>query len=393
MINRLLTIKNNRSFFLFGPRQTGKTTYINHQIEGKKALAINLFLSSEYAKFLTNPQSFEHELDYAILQQQVTTIFIDEIQRIPELLNIVHVFIEKYKNVHFIISGSSARKLKREGANMLAGRALSYKMHPFSYEEIQSRSPALNDILAFGLIPPVFLSPNKEDKIEMLRSYINTFIHEEIEVEARIRRLDSFFRFLQVAGHENGNILNFSKIGKDVGTNYNTVKDYFQILEDCLIGFFLYPFVRSKRKRISKHPKFYFFDTGVVRAITKRLTVTLTPLDPDYGHLFEHFVILEIMKLADNNRLDLDLSYFRTEKGMEIDLVIETPDRQLIACEIKSTSSPTSEHLNALRYFQKDHPNSKCYLISNIVRPQQIDGINIIPWQQISAMFIPLASN
>ena len=383
MISRLLTIHDIRSFFLFGPRQSGKTTLIENIIDRQKTLSINLFLTSEYTRLIAEPVAFERELDAAIKNQRITTIFIDEIQRIPELLNTIHVYLEQNKNIQFILAGSSARKLKRMNANMLAGRALTCKLYPFCVSELKENLSSLKELLEFGLIPTVYLNNDKAEKRDILRSYIETFIKEEIELEAKIRKLDSFIRFLQVAGNENGNILNFSNIGRDVGTNYNTVKDYFQILEDCLIGFFLYPFSRSMRKRFSKHPKFYFFDCGVVRALTKRLNVELTSLDPDYGRLFEHFVILEIVKLNSYLKLDLELSYYRTDSGIEVDLIIETPARKLIALEIKSTGEPKPTHVTSLNAFKKDYPEAQCYLIANTPRPQILEGIDVIPWNMI----------
>jgi predicted AAA+ superfamily ATPase len=250
-------------------------------------------MTEEYTRLLARPSLLREEI--ASRPERVSGIVIDEIQRIPALLDEVQLIMDSSSTPpppSFAMSGSSARKLKRFQANLLGGRAFTFRLFPLTSHELGGLF-SLHKAIQIGTIPSVFLDDSIDAARDTLRSYVGTYIREEIEAEVQVRRLDRFARVLTLAGFENGNVLNFSNIARETGTSYHTVKSYFQVLEDTLLGSFLYPYQKSERKRLSRHPKFYFFDMGVTRALTRRLTVPVEPRTPDFGRAFEHFMILE----------------------------------------------------------------------------------------------------
>jgi predicted AAA+ superfamily ATPase len=321
MLHRTLKLPKARSFFLFGARQVGKSTLLRQLFSKNHSIFINLLDSEVYFKLLAKPHLLIEEIN--TLDKSISHLIIDEIQRVPELLNIVHKMIEERKDISFILSGSSARKLKRQGANMLAGRALTYNLFPLTHLEL-AKDFKLSRALDLGTLPAVYL--DKEDVFarETLKSYARTYIEEEIKAEAQIRQLGAFIRFLDLAASENGSIINYSNIASDIYVDYKTVQEYYQVLEDTLIGFSLYGYAKSSRKQLSKHPKFYFFDTGVRRALAKKLDSPLIVKTREFGEAFEHFFIAEAMRLASYSRKDYKFSYYRTKSGAEVDLIIET---------------------------------------------------------------------
>lgn len=340
----------------------------------------DLLKTEEFTRLSAHPELFREEI--IARHEKITHVFVDEVQRIPALLNEVHYLMESPNSPCFVLSGSSARKLKRAKANLLAGRAFSYHLYPLTSHELAGKF-SLTKTLQLGSLPSVYLEESNSDAQARLRSYVSTYLKEEIELEAQLRNVGSFIHFLSIAASENGNIINFSNIARETGTSYQTVKTYFQILEDTLIGQFLFPHNRSLRKRLSKHPKFIFFDTGVVRALTKRLTVPLEPKTPDYGRAFEHFVLLEIIRQADYQNLDCGFSYYRTEGGAEVDLIVETPRGKTLAIEIKSTDRIDSSHLRGLKSFAELYPKALLYCASTSPKRRQVGKITILPWEEI----------
>lgn len=379
MINRLIKPLKNKSFFLFGSRQTGKSTLLRGLFPLETSLYYDLLKTEEYLRLQANPSLLREEVKSR--PAKITHVVLDEIQRVPELLNEVHLLMESPNPPHFVLSGSSARKLKRSQANLLGGRALTYRLFPLTVAEL-GKSFSLNRALRFGTLPKIYLEESEEAAAEQLRSYVETYLKEEIEVEAQVRQLGTFVRFLTIAGIENGNIINFSNIARDTGTTYPVVKSYFQILEDTLIGEMLYPYHNSKRKRLSKHPKFYFFDSGVTRALTRKLTVPLEPKTPEYGRAFEHFLILEIMHRSHYQKNDFTFSYYRTEAGAEVDLIIETPKGTIYAIEIKSGDNVESLHFNGLRSFGEICPEAKLMCAAQVPHQRQMENILILPWEE-----------
>ena len=378
--NRLLKLPQKAHFFLFGPRQTGKSTLIKKTFPQEKTLYYDLLLSEEYTRLTANPSLFREEID--ALDKNTTHVVIDEVQRIPELLNEVHYLIEKYKNkFNFCLSGSSARKLKRKSANLLGGRAWVKHLYPLTHIEIGNEFN-LNRALRFGTLPLIYMSTDTE-AVELLNSYVEVYLEEEIKAEAIIRNIGAFVRFLKFAAHENGNILNLSNISRETGTSNKTIKEYFQILEDTLIGFFLLPYSKSTRKRLVKHPKFYFFDTGVRNALTKQLSLKLEPGNREYGNAFEHFMIAEMMRLANYKKKDYEFSFYRTSSNAEVDLIIETPDKKIFAIEIKSSENPSSSDLSGLQSFLEVQPHAIPLVLSRAPRKRKIGNVPIYPWKEV----------
>lgn len=292
---RLIQILYNHSCFLLGPRGSGKSTLLRERFNSKNCLWLDLLDSSIEERFFRNSSDL-----YTIvkaLPNEVKYVIIDEIQKNPKLLNEVHRLIEERINKIFILTGSSARKLKHGAANLLAGRAFVYHLHPLSCFEL-GESFDLNEILQWGALPKVFSLKAIEDKNAFLRSYADTYLKEEIWNEQFIRKLPPFRRFLEVAAQCNGKIINYANIARDVGVDDKTIKEYFCILEDTMIGFFLEPFHNSFRKRLVEKPKFYFFDTGIVRCLSRRLSIPILPQTSCYGEAFEHFIILEFFRLT-----------------------------------------------------------------------------------------------
>lgn len=379
MIKRQLNIAKNESFFLFGARQTGKSTLLHDLFSGPGVYYYDLLKTDEFTRLAAHPEIFREEV--ASRNPKVTHIIIDEVQRIPALLNEVQYLMESAGAPVFILSGSSARKLKRSKANLLAGRALNYHLYPLTGGELGDNF-SLTKALQIGTLPSVYLEESMELAQDRLRAYVEIYLKEEIELEAQFRRIGTFLHFLTIAAAENGNSINFSNIARETGVSYQTVKSYFQILEDTLIGNFLFPYHKSQRKRLAKHPKFYFFDPGVVRALTKKLSVRLEPKTSEFGRAFEHFVLLEIMRQADYQKLDYNFSYYRTEAGAEVDLIIETPNGETFALEIKGTDSIGATHLKGLLSFKEICPKAKLYCLSLSPRKRQVGDITILPWQE-----------
>ena len=372
---------------MFGPRQTGKSTLLRTLFSAETTLHFDLLKSEEYFRLSPQPELFREEVIHR--SQKITHVLVDEIQRIPELLNEVHFLLENKNAPHFILTGSSARKLKRSNANLLAGRALSFSLFPLSFEEL-GPSFSLHKTFERGSLPAIYLEKDSNLAQEQLRAYVDTYLKEEIEREAQVRNIGQFVRFITLAGHENGNVLNFSNLSRETGTSYQTVKAYFQILEDTLLGKLLQPFAKSQRKRLSKHPKFYFFDLGVVRALQKKLQVPITPKTPDYGDSFEHFLLLEIFKKADYSRSDFEFSFYRTEHGAEVDLIIEKPSGEMIALEVKATDNVRSSDLSGLLSFSDICPKAKLICACLAPHRRKLGKIEILPWQEAFAEIFSL---
>lgn len=364
---------------MFGARATGKSTLLRELFSREETLWIDL-LDPELENRLTENPSLLKSMIQASKNKK--WIVIDEIQKAPELLNVVHNLTQD-KSLHFALTGSSARKLKRGVANLLAGRAFNYVCHPLVHIELQEKF-LLNDVLQYGSLPEIF-SLHGSEKADYLRAYVETYFKEEIVAEQIVRKLKPFKNFLQVAAQMNGKILNLNKIAKDVGVDHSTVQNYFEVLEDTLVGFLLEPFDESIRKRQRQASKFYFFDTGVARALQKNLDVPLKPSSFEYGHAFEHFLILEIKRLAAYRQPDWTMSYLRTKDDAEIDLIIERPGTKRVAIEIKSTQrldDLNNAKTNSFISLVNDLKNCDGYIFSNDPIEQRKNGIWCLPWQK-----------
>lgn len=378
MIPRLINLPIDESFFLFGPRGAGKTTLLKHLSFFEQALYINLLRVKEEQQFARDPDSLESIV--AALPSTITHIIIDEVQKIPKLLDVVHNLIES-TDKKFILTGSSARKLKHGGANLLAGRAFVYDLHPFTYLEIDNHI-TLDHFLRWGMLPKIFEYDTEEKRQRFLEAYANTYLKEEVWVEQFIRELDPFRHFLEVAAQANGKIINFSNIARDVGVGIQLVQKYFSILEDTLLGFFLNSFQHSFRKRLSKAPKFYFFDTGVVRTLAGQLNIPLQEGNSSYGEIFEHFIIIQCKNLASYYHRDYKFSYLGTKDGAEIDLVVERPGKDILFIEIKSSSDVKSQHLKTLKQLAQDFGQCEAVCFSRDLFAKKLDGIMVFPWAE-----------
>ena len=374
MLKRLISLPKNKSFFLLGPRQVGKSTLIK-EVYTKNIWEINLLLNDTFFLYSRNPSLFRNEAIEKIRNEKIKTIFIDEVQRLPELLNEVQYLMQNF-DCHFILTGSSARKLRRGGANLLGGRAVQRYLFPFTYEEIRDLFK-FDDVLLFGTLPPIIGKSSKE-KTDILNSYINSYLREEIQSEGIVRNLGGFSRFLDMAASQFGELTSYSAISRECQLPVRTVQSYYEILEDTLIGFKLEPWRKSIRKRLSAHPKFYFFDSGVVNAINKRLTASLD--SHLRGRLFEQFIILETHRMIHYMQSESNIFYWRTNHGAEVDLLIEKHGKLIAAIEIKSTSNISGSHLSGLRAFKEENPKVPAYLVCVTKNKYELNKVEVLPW-------------
>lgn len=378
MFNRQLQIHHSSSFFLFGARGTGKTHLLKDRFPAASALYLDLLDPETFQTLSLRPKSLVERL--RALPPQTLWVVLDEIQKLPALLDLVHQQIETSR-FRFAMTGSSARKLKHGGANLLAGRAFVHHLFPLTSLEI-GESFSLTAALQWGTLPRVFSLPSEDEKNDFLRSYTHTYMQEEITQEQVVRKLEPFRRFLFVAAQMNGQIINFSKIAREAGAAVPTVQSYFQILEDTLVGTLLEPFHESIRKRQRGNPKFYFFDTGAQRALSQTLTVPLAPRTYAFGAAFEQFLINEVRRLQSYAKKDYRLSYLRTKDEVEVDLILERPGLKRAAIEIKSTERVGPDDVRALKRISPDIPNCQAYCLSLDPVPKKIEGIACLPWKR-----------
>lgn len=390
IIKRILQFQKKHHFFLFGPRGCGKSTLLRERFAVEHTFWIDLLDAEQEDRYSRTPNELIALVN--ALPPTITTIIIDEIQKIPKLLDIVHLLIESKKPIQFILTGSSARKLKHNGANLLAGRAFVYHLFPFSFVELADKFN-LQIALEKGLLPRIVGLSTEEEYWAFLQAYTNTYLKEEIWSEHFVKNLNPFRKFLEVAAQCNGKIINIANIARDVHVSDKTVIEYFTILEDTLVGFFLEPFHHSFRKRLNTKPKFYFFDTGVVRALARLQKIPLKNGTSMYGEVFEHFIINECIKLATYYQLDYRFSYLATKDGAEIDLIVDRPGQPYLFIEIKSTTQVVPETLRTLRQLSKDFQNCEAVCFSQDPYQKRYDDITIYPWKEgICHFFMNAAS-
>ncbi len=350
MVKRLQKLSKNHSFFLFGARGTGKTTLLKQVFGGSspQTLWIDLLAFKEENRFGHNPDLLTELLQEGSYQR----VIIDEVQKIPKLLDVVHKEKENNKKTQFILTGSSSRKLKRGGGNMLAGRLFYFTIHPLTHTE-WGKSFNTREAMQTGTLPALKNYTRLKDKARYLDSYIQTYLKEEILVEQLIRKIHPFKNFLRVAAACSGDIINYSKLARSMGMDGTTVQNYFEILSDTHLGFYLHSFHRSIRKQQNQAPKFFLFDTGVTQALQGKTQTPLREGSYEYGKIFEHFVILEFLRLNTYREKRFHVFYLRDKDGHEVDLVIQKPNGQEILVEIKSTKESMKEHGKNVRWFLK----------------------------------------
>lgn len=376
---RELTLSDLRSSaFLFGPRMTGKTTLLTALPQTKQYF--NLLDPENELQLRQNPRLFWEQIS---VLPKGSFIVVDEIQRVPPLLDYVQMGIDQLDH-RFLLSGSSARKLKRGGANLLGGRALSLKLHPLTAQEIGAYFD-VEQALCFGTLPKIYsllVEKQKEEARRFLKSYLTTYIKEEIQAEALTRNVGSFQRFLSVAAQSNGQIIEFANISRECAVPMSTVKEYYSILEDTLLGEFLWPYDRSERKKA--RPKFYFFDCGVVRAMQNQLVDNPTPLER--GVLFETWFVRELVRIRDYQEKEHELTLWR--KGPhEIDVFISGGKGPLLAIECKTGQGEISP--STLKTFRNEFPKVPLIIASMTdERSRKLDsGIEIHPWNKVLDLY------
>ncbi len=367
MIKRYLNliIPQGQSCFLWGARKTGKSTYLKENFP--EAIYIDLLQADIFQRYMREPQLLRQELKTFT---EPKTIIIDEVQKVPMLLDEVHGLIESSKQLQFILCGSSARRIKSIGANLLGGRAWRSMFVPFCYAEIKELD--WPRIFNHGLIPSHYFSDNPE---RSLAAYLYDYVLTEVQIEANIRKRDSFSRFLDVLGFAQGEMLSYTNIARDCGVDSKTVRTYFEILEDMYLGYFLYPYrSKSKRQTIQETPKFYLFDTGIATYLRRFYFKEM--VGSEAGKAFEHYIFLELMayKLLNNKRDEI--TYWRTKDGKEVDFIIQD-----MAFEVKISAQIQKSHLGGVLCFGKEHTFSLNVISQEpCKRIMTIDGQDVTIW-------------
>lgn len=339
IFKRLLQLPDltKKSVFLWGPRKVGKSTWIKHQLAD--AIYIDLLRSDVFAEYSTRPHLLRDRYQFV---EKKLPIVIDEIQKCPALLDEVHWLIEN-ANQHFLLTGSSARKLRRQHSNLLGGRAWRREMRPLCSAEIGNLD--LNKAILRGLIPAHYLSDSADEE---LRAYVADYLKEEIAQEALIRNLPAFAEFLRVAAITSGEMLNYTNVAREVGVSAKVVRSYFEILEDTLLGFRIKPWSKSKNRRLVETEKFYLFDVGLSNYLSRRKPAEGTT---EFGKSFEHFILMELLAYRAYRQPELDITFWRTSQKQEVDFILN--DKEL-ALEVKAKKSITGFDLKSLKLLAED---------------------------------------
>jgi predicted AAA+ superfamily ATPase len=354
-----------QSFFFWGARQTGKSTLLKSRYQD--SIYIDLLLSHEYHRYLSHPEQLRESL---LLAEPTKPVIIDEIQKLPMLLDEIHWLIEN-KGYQFILSGSSPRKLLRSGANLLGGRALRYELYPLSYSEIPEFD--LIKALNHGLMPRHYLGKNYT---RMIEGYIGSYLEDEIMAETKIRHIELFSRFLEKAAFSNGEMVNYTNIATDCAVSSNTVKEYFSILRDTLIGNFVEPFQKKPKRRTVSTPKFYLFDVGIAQHLLKRKNIV--PGSVEFGSAFEHFIYHELKTYSQYSGKKFPIYFWRTSSQLEVDFILGDHE---VAIEIKATDNVLPKHTKGLRALMEEYTIGKHIIVSLDKLPRLLDKeIQSLPW-------------
>ncbi len=366
-----ISLPERSSGFLWGPRQTGKSTLLRERYPASKRY--DLLLSDEYRRLTHQPSLIRQEC-LALARRAETKdkpIIVDEVQKVPDLLDEIHWLMENAK-LSFILCGSSARKLRRGHVNLLGGRAIRYELFPLVFSEIPdfSLEKALND----GLLPPHYGSHMARMRLE---AYVGDYLKEEISAEAATRNIPGFSRFLEIAAMGNGEMIQFTNIARECGVSAPTVKSYYQILEDTLLGKFIPAYQKRPKRRVILAPRFYFFDVGVVGFLTKRGRVEAG--SELFGKAFEHFLFMELSAYASYSGLHYPISYWRTASQLEVDFILGDHE---VAIKVKGTSFAQAHHLKGLNAFGEEYRSRRHLLVSCDPQPRLPTGkIEILPWR------------
>jgi len=353
------------SAFLWGARQTGKSTLLKALFP--EVPCFDLLITREYERFMRNPGLLREIME---TREPGSLAIVDEIQRIPALLNEIH-WLMVNRNNRFILSGSSPRKIVRSGGNLLGGRAIRYELFPLTFPEIPDFD--LLRALNAGLLPRHYLARNPN---KLISGYVGSYLRDEIQAEARIRNISSFAQFLEMAALTNGEMVNYTNIASDCGISAPTVKEYFQILEDTLVGRFLPSFQKKPKRRVIQAPKFYLFDVGITGYLVKRGAVTMG--SESFGKAFEHWIYQEMVAHSHYSDINYPITYWRTASQIEVDFILGDHE---VAVEVKSTDSAKPRHLKGLLSFAEEYPVRKLILVTNDPDPRQVGAVTILPWR------------
>ncbi len=358
--------KTKKSVLLLGPRQTGKSTLI-HSL--KPDLEINLADEPQFVEFLSDPSLLKQKIT-----SKISTVFVDEIQRLPSLLNSVQFIIDQNPKLKFYLTGSSARKLKRGKANLLPGRIISYELGPLTIAEL-GKEFDLKKAMSLGLLPGIYHEENENDAKGILKTYAITYLKEEIQAEALTRNLEGFSRFFQIMASRSGDFIDFTKFSNQAMIERTSATRYFEILKDTLVVNEVSAFTKSQKRRLIQHPRFYFFDTGVLNGLMGNFEIS-----PDrIGNIFEHLVLQLILSQAKAFHQDIRISVYRTEGGAEVDFIVAL-NKSLYAIEVKAQKRIGSEDLRGLKsfaeFYKKAHHSIIIYLGSDEL---SLDGVEILP--------------
>ena len=369
----LLSLLHKKSLLLLGPRQTGKSTLVknlNAVPNNINTIYINLAESDTYRELSGRPELIRQRID-----SNESIIIIDEAQRIPELFNETQIIIDNNPKKRVLLTGSSARKLKRTEINLLPGRIWKLRLFPLVYPELGSSR--IKDRVMKGSLPGII---DSEDYKHELKNYVGLYLDEEVRSEGLVRKIGDFSRFLQVAGLSNAQQLNFSKISSDTGVKINTVRSFFEILEDTLIGSLLPSFRGTKSRKAVATPKFYFFDAGVVNGLLNQFDISET--SSLFGNCLEHIIYLELVAYISYNQRDLNLSYWRTHSQIEVDFLIE----EKVAIEVKASSRITSRDERGLQALKEDLKLERMIIVCNETNPRFTDsGVEVLPVEKFLA--------
>jgi uncharacterized protein len=386
------SLERGKSILLLGPRQTGKTTLITSIPHD---WYLNFIRPDIRQRYETNPKVFTSEVEFlAKKQSKIPLIILDEVQLVPELLNSAQDLIDR-KIASFIFTGSSMRKLRNSQINLLPGRVITYYLPPLTWDEIQGSANSLApdhtslllNFLTFGQLPGILTIPSAADKEEELRSYVHTYLEEEIRGEAHVRQIGQFSRFLELAASESGNIISLRKLASDVEVAHSTISTYYQILEDCMIAHRIEPYIKTNTRRLlTKSPKFLFFDLGVRRVSAKEPPELLKS---QLGPLFEHFIGLELLNQSLSRRDIFQVSYWRDHNGQEVDWVLVTKNL-LIPIEVKWTERPQESDAKHLKAFLKEYPEAKkAFIVCRTPNAYELcENVIVLPWQELESVFM-----
>lgn len=365
---------SRKSVFLLGPRQTGKSTFL--KLNYPRALYINLLKNSEFQQYSKNPGQLQEVVRYFMENSKERIVVIDEVQKLPALLDEVHDLIESEKSLRFILTGSSARKLRRGGVNLLGGRASRFDLYPLCFPELgKGGFKKWSQRLLIGALPSVV---DSKEPLADLKDYVGLYLREEILAEGLSRSIDNFSRFLDFAALSNAEQVNFTSLASDAQLSPSTVRDYFEILSDTLVGHTLPAFLQTKKRKAVSTGKFYLFDCGVTNALIGRRDVASGT--PEYGKLLEQAIFMEMKSYLDYKRIDKKLEYWRSTSQFEVDFLVYSDLKDLIAIEVKAGVNPTKKDFKGLLALEEEFPLKRKLVVCNAETPRKTqEGVEILP--------------